>query len=246
MTSRICSARIHQRFLTCLDLVYRNLTNAYIKNRETFLFEMSDEFRPSLAFQHIGYDHFDSSRYMVIFVEQNLQLLSIKNQSENTTTIYQRHFQRRWQVYSFATMDRITNITHSAIVPDYLDEIPTEFELTGKNNDYDEYMIIVFNGTDHLYCMNEACSQSKKYQPFLTECRAPESLIELNQQSMNPKFQQQGLVVTKCCGQWEEYSKNQPNNNNNNNDDDDEWQIRKMKLNVMENYIVYDRHVQLI
>nr|XP_027199569.1 uncharacterized protein LOC113793703 [Dermatophagoides pteronyssinus] len=235
MTSKICSGRIHQHFLTCLDLVYRNISNAYIKNKETFLFEMDDNFRPSLAFQHISYDRYDYSRYMIIFVEQNLQILSINNQSDKI--IYQRHFNRRWQVYLFANMERITNQTYNAIVPDYLNKIPTEFELTGvygwtrKNSDYDEYMIIVFNGTDHLYCMNEACSQSKNYQQFLPECRAPESLIALNQQSLNPKFSQQGLVVTKCCGQWEKFSKNQPNNNNDDDyDDESQWQIRDGKL----------------
>lgn len=88
-----------------------------------------------------------------------------------------RYFERRWQVYSFEKLDRITNLTYSALTPDYLDEIPDHFEITGifgwtselmqkssfltktfflgKKTNSDEYMVIVFNGTDHLYCLNE-------------------------------------------------------------------------------------------
>ncbi|KAH7638644.1 hypothetical protein HUG17_2677 [Dermatophagoides farinae] len=243
MTSKICSARIHQRFITCLDLIYRNISNAYIMNSETFLFEMDHDFRPSIAFQHIGYDHYEPSRFMVIFLEQNLQLINNQSDKQTTTTTtttlqQKRHFNRRWQVYSFATMERIVNLTYSAILPEYLHQIPSEFEITGvfgwtrKDDYYDEYMIIVFNGIDHLYCLNAACSESNQYQPFMAECRAPESLIALNQQSLNPKFQQQGLVVTKCCGQWEEFSKNGQQNNNGDDEDDDDsqWQIRDGKL----------------
>lgn len=52
------------------------------------------------------------------------------NKSNDTNKI-NRHFERRWQVYSFEKLDRITNLTYSALTPDYLDNIPDNFEITG-------------------------------------------------------------------------------------------------------------------
>ncbi|KPM03013.1 hypothetical protein QR98_0014420 [Sarcoptes scabiei] len=232
-TNKICSAKIHRNHLTCLDVLYKSSSKSIIVGKQIYLFEFDKDFRPSIAFQHIGYDHYASSRNMVILIEQKLRIQS--DFDVNNQTVFHRLFTRRWQIYSFDNLNRITNLTYSAIIPDYLETIPPQLELTGvfgwtrRKTNEDEFLILTFNGSNHLYCLNENCANIENYRVYLTECNAPSELIRMNQNDFE-SFNR-GLIVTKCCGQWRQFDEDYDNNNNNAFDvNDARWKLKDGKL----------------
>lgn len=39
-----------------------------------------------------------------------------------------------------------------------------------KDSQEDEWMVLAFNGTNHVYCTNDECGHEAKYKVFLAEC----------------------------------------------------------------------------
>ena len=89
------------------------------------------------------------------------------------------HYDRKFRSYMFDNLDRIIDLTASFRIPEYIDHVPPQLEITGifnwrlhKNAEH-EYLILAFNGTNHLYCMNYPdCSRIDGYKPYLTQCIA--------------------------------------------------------------------------
>lgn len=165
--SKLCFLQFLKSELVCF-----NLTQSSIINIEKFQFKLPPSYYPSVAFQDVRYTEKSNSRYTITFIDQRLRHQNLdKIQNGTTSYYYERHFQS----YSFENMDRIINLTESAVILDYLELVPPHYEITGvfnwNGNKRHEYLLLAFNGTHHLYCLNKDCQHANSYLSFMNECR---------------------------------------------------------------------------
>jgi len=111
-----------------------------LTHRETFSnpalerhrFSLPPGYYPTVAFQDVRFTDYPQSRSTVVFLEQKL----IKDQSttSSSSSIPTFRFERHFQAYNFEFLDRIVNVTDSQQLPDYIERVPAEFEITGIFN----------------------------------------------------------------------------------------------------------------
>lgn len=137
-----------------------------------------------MAFADVRFADYDNSRHQVLFIEQTLEKGA--NSNSNSTKA-KRKFRRRIEGYlfNFSPGDgeflRTVNLTNSLLLPDYLETMPESLELTGvfnwkKGNGDHEYLMLAFNGSHHLFCLNGACARESGWKPWLESCK-PETRI---------------------------------------------------------------------
>lgn len=153
-------------------------------------FSLAPDYLPTVAFQDVRFTDYATSRHQVIFVEQTL-IEDEEKDGENFTLKKRRRrkFHRRIETYLFdfkSVADelflRTTNLTASSVLPEYLEQMPSSLELTGvfnwKSGDRHEYLMLAFNGTHHLYCLNEDCAREERYKPWLRDCKPSEKVLK--------------------------------------------------------------------